>query len=182
MKTKMASEISRKRATKLRGLFNIPHLLLLLLIVIFHTELLTLSIRTYVHFYKNPAAELFLGDYYRSTAKKNNDDANHFYKRSLQQYEDSLKNRVSIKPTFVQPRIAQYYECGKGTKINYDLARKWYEQALRMYEPEWKAKVHAGLIRIHEAKFLASPPTPCPYPSHYQLIGQALNEMLIDVE
>jgi hypothetical protein len=167
-----------RRFTRLKKLLSGSNVLILILVATFHHELLALSIRSYVYFSRHPTAELFLGDYYRTAAKQNTDDANYFFKSSLQQYEDSLRNRTPKTPTFIQPRIAYYYECGKGTKINYDLARQWYEQALRISDPEWKAKVHSGLLRIHEAKYLASPPAPCPYLSHPEQIGQVLNDII----
>jgi len=143
---------------------------------LFHIELTVLAIETYAFFMPTPIAERFLASYHRSIAKQHTDRSNQFYQRSRQRYEHALPTNA-LKSNAFLPHIAYYYECGHGTNVNYKTAARWYKQVLTIpdsLDSLTRAQSHAGLMRIHEAEFMPSPPLPCPYPTPYQLFMQML--------
>ena len=72
--------------------FNVISLILLIiLIILFHTELFILGVRVYVAVTSSAEGDKLLGNYYRMSALQNEAYADTFYMDALNKYQNNLK-------------------------------------------------------------------------------------------
>jgi TPR repeat protein len=113
-----------------RGIFSIPFILLIILIILFHNELFAIGIRIYVSFKPDAYAERLLGNFYETSAHQNMMLANQFYSKAFTGLKEQVLTAPEANQAALKYRIGVFYECGRGIPKDYIQAKKSYDEAL----------------------------------------------------
>ena len=161
----------------LKRLCSIRMILLIVLIILFYSELFALGVRLYVTMTDSPSAERFLGDYYKSAAEQNLAYSNKFYQSSLGKYKDKLTSASDDKKAKIDMKIAEYYECGKGLPADLPQAKQYYEEASKMAGSDQATKSSAdeSATKINQA-IQNKTPASCPNQTGFQFLKKTFED------
>ena len=152
----------------------IPTILLIILIVLFHTELVVIGARIYAAVVESPRAERLLADYYQHAATRDLEYASNFYQSSLAKYKVDLNKVTAEHKGEIQLAIGQFYECGRGVKVaDLNQAKTWYSDAAQSSHPETAAAAKEAATRVSDALKAGTLPS-CPYPMDVQFLVKTL--------
>ncbi len=154
-----------------RRVFVWPLALLIILIIVFHSELFVIGTRLYVAVAKSPNAETMLADYYQHSSERQAEYAHNYYLSAMADYKSAL-NTAADKGS-IQVKIARLYECGKGTKIDLAEAKQWYSDASSSSNAEAATEAKQGLARIDNA-IQTNAAIVCEYPSDIKFLVKTL--------
>ena len=112
-----------------RGIFSIPFILLMILVILFHNELFAIGLRIYVSFKPDAYAERLLGNFYETSSHQNMLLANQFYSKAFAELKDQVQSAADAQQAALKYRIGIFYECGRGISKDYIQAKKSYEEA-----------------------------------------------------
>lgn len=155
--------------------FSISTLLLIILVIVFHTELFVFGVRLYAAVKKSPKAERLLGDYYANASHLDNNRANAFYVSSMAKNKETLSDEDPETQARANYQMGRFYECGKGVKPDANEAKKWYttsQQILKAQKIEGPLDQEAqeGLDRVEKSIKDNTPLEPCPYQSNWHFM------------
>lgn len=113
-----------------RGIFSIPFILLIILVILFHNELFALGLRIYVSFKPDAYAERLLGNFYETSAHQNMMLSNQFYSKAFTELKQEALSTPEGQQAALKYRLGVFYECGRGIPKDYIQAKKSYDEAL----------------------------------------------------
>lgn len=158
---------------------SIPSILLIILIIIFHTELFVLGTRLYVAFANSPRAERLLGDYYSNNAHLSSLLANSFYDSALKRNKERLNDANPEIKAKANYQMGAQYECGQGVTQDLNEAKKWYGNAMQIIKDNkmsngLEKKVQAAIDRVDSHLKDKTTPPVCPYQTDWEFIKKSI--------
>lgn len=106
--------------------------ILLGLIIAFHTDLFIAGVRIYVLAVDSPRAERLLGDYYSNLAQDSTLLANGFYQNTFKKFNSQLNlPKTPKEQALLKNRLGELYECGRGVSLNLTEAKRLFEESLK---------------------------------------------------
>jgi hypothetical protein len=143
---------------------------LIILIVVFRTEIFVIGVKIYASTTDSPRAEHMLGDYYRSSAQLNADYASNIFISSLEKYKLAMTKFQGDQESLIQLKIGQFYECGTGVRIDLVEAKRWYDEAQKnARKPELVTQTKEAVDRVTKAIASRTPST-CPSENIFNFI------------
>lgn len=166
-------------STLKKQIFTVPMLLLVILIVLFHTELFVIGVRIYAALAQSPRSERLLGDYYTNASEQNANLARSFYFQALDKFKNQLNSATPQQKAMIQIRVGRLYECGKGLPIDLVTAKQWYTDASQTAnsanDKNLQATAEEAIKRVSGSTPANPNASPCAYQSDIIFIKKTLN-------
>lgn len=134
-----------------RGFFTL--ILLIILIIVFHLELMIYGLRLIDTIFPNADTERLIATYYVKAAKKNVQKANKYYALSVKKYITQLVNEQNAADKAkLNLILSRFYECERGKPYDLDKAKSHLEEAKKLADkskdPELVKMVQESIDRV----------------------------------
>lgn len=130
-------------------------ILLILLIIFFHKELFILGLGIYNKVKGTADSEELLASYYQHAAKQNSEYADDLYTEALSKQMSALSSSPASEKAQANLTLGRFYECGRGTRVNLETAKSFYQEALKTSKDSSKSdtlepKIQEALKRVND--------------------------------
>lgn len=141
----------------------LPLILLIILIIIFYKQLFIFGLRIYTAAVDSPESDRIIADYYRTEAVQNAINATTFYKKILSNIDTKIQSMEPVNKAKMHLAIGRIYECGRGTKVDFNAAKSHYQKAQELADqsPDKDAitsKAEEATKRVQDESKAGQPP------------------------